>query len=86
MTESPHPNLVKTQEIWDLVREDRAAEVLDFIADEIIIDKGQVQDLGGTFRAKTPAWNWRSLPCLVSKARGTRTVGASMQMTPLRFR
>ena len=28
MTEIPHPNLVKTQKIWDLVLEDRAAEVL----------------------------------------------------------
>jgi hypothetical protein len=40
VTEIPHPNLVKTQEIWDLVRDDRAAEVLDSIADDIIIDNG----------------------------------------------
>jgi hypothetical protein len=40
VTEIPHPNLVKTQEIWDLVRQDRAAEVLDSVADDIIIDNG----------------------------------------------
>jgi hypothetical protein len=86
VTEIPHPNLVKTQEIWDLVRDDRAAEVLDSIADDIIIDNGSELDLGGTFRAKTPTWKWRSRSPLSSKARGTRTVGASTQMTPLRSR
>ncbi len=40
VTQTPHPNLVKTQEIWDLVREDRAVEVLDSIADDIIIENG----------------------------------------------
>jgi hypothetical protein len=39
MAES-HPNAAKTQEIWDLVREDRAAETLDSISDDIVLENG----------------------------------------------
>ena len=40
MTKTPHPNVAKSQEVWDLIREDRAIETLDSVTDDVVIENG----------------------------------------------
>ena len=84
MTKTPHPNVAKSQEVWDLIREDRAIETLDSVTDDVVIEMVPAQALGGTCQARTPSSKWRSPFPPSLTALGDRTVVAFTPTTKAR--